>query len=67
MHSRETRVLLRHYLEQGVSKDELAKRFGISRRTVLPLDRDGAVGSGLGQRGGPLPSPAARADAVGSV
>ena len=34
MHSRETRVLLRHYLEQGVSKTELAKRFGISRRTV---------------------------------
>ena len=34
MHRRETRVLLRHYLEQGVSKSELAKRFGISRRTV---------------------------------
>jgi transposase len=46
MHSRETRVLLRHYLEQGVSKSELAKRFGISRRTVYhwietgQLDRD---------------------------
>jgi len=46
MHSRETRVLLRHYLEQGVSKTELAKRFGISRRTVYhwietgQLDRD---------------------------
>lgn len=34
MHRRETRVLLRHYLEQGVSKSELAKRFGVSRRTV---------------------------------
>lgn len=34
MHRRETRVLLRHYLEQGVGKSELAKRFGISRRTV---------------------------------
>lgn len=34
MHRRETRVLLRHYLEQGVGKTELAKRFGISRRTV---------------------------------
>jgi transposase len=38
--------LLRHYLEQGVSKTELAKRFGISRRTVYhwietgQLDRD---------------------------
>ena len=46
MYSRETRVLLRHYLEQGVSKTELAKRFGISRRTVYhwietgQLDRD---------------------------
>jgi transposase len=34
MYSRETRVLLRHYLEQGVGKTELAKRFGVSRRTV---------------------------------
>ena len=34
MHRRETRVLLRHYLEQGVSKSELAKRLGVSRRTV---------------------------------
>ena len=34
MHRRETRVLLRHYLEQGLTKTELAKRFGISRRTV---------------------------------
>jgi transposase len=46
MHTRGTRVLLRHYLEQGVSKAELAKRFGISRRTVYhwiaggQLDRD---------------------------
>lgn len=46
MHKRETRVLLRHYLEQGDSKSELARRFGISRRTVYhwietgQLDRD---------------------------
>jgi transposase len=46
MYSRETRVLLRHYLEQGLTKTELAKRFGISRRTVYhwigtgQLDRD---------------------------
>jgi transposase len=39
-------VLLRHYLEQGVGKTELAKRFGVSRRTVYhwiqtaQLDRD---------------------------
>src|ERR1700722_18665419 len=46
MYSRETRVLLRHYLEQGVGKTELARRFGVSRRTVYhwietaELDRD---------------------------
>jgi DNA-binding XRE family transcriptional regulator len=39
-------VLLRHYLEQGVGKTELARRFGVSRRTVYnwiesgELDRD---------------------------
>ena len=34
MYDREMRVLLRHYLEQGVPKTELARRFGISRRTI---------------------------------
>lgn len=34
MYKRERRVLLRHYLEQGVSKAELARRFGVSRRTI---------------------------------
>lgn len=34
MYPRETRVLLRHYLEQGVGKTELARRFGVSRRTI---------------------------------
>src|ERR1700694_2846385 len=46
MHTRGTRVLLRHYLEQGGGKAELARRFGVSRRTVYhwietgQLDRD---------------------------
>jgi transposase len=46
MHGREKRVLLRHYLEQGLGKTELARRLGISRRTVHhwiatdQLDRD---------------------------
>lgn len=46
MYARETRVLLRHYLEQGVGKAELARRFGVSRRTIYhwietgQLDRD---------------------------
>jgi len=34
MYGREKRVLLRHYLEQGLKKTELAEKLGISRRTV---------------------------------
>ena len=43
-------MLLRHYLERGVSKAELSRRFGVSRRTIHrwiesgQLDRD--LGSG---------------------
>ncbi len=46
MYSRATRVLLRDFLEQGVGKAELARRLGVSRRTVYhwieteQLDRD---------------------------
>jgi transposase len=34
MHGREQRVLLRHYLERGLTKAEVARELGISRRTV---------------------------------
>ena len=34
MIGRETRVLLRQYLEQGMSKAAIARRVGVSRRTV---------------------------------
>ena len=34
MHDLETKMLLKHYLEQGFSKAELARRFGVSRRTI---------------------------------
>ena len=50
MHGWETRMLLRHYLEQGVSKAELSRRFGVSRRTIHwwiesgQLDRDLSTG-----------------------
>ncbi|MYE17673.1 MAG: transposase, partial [Gemmatimonadetes bacterium] len=46
MIGRETRVLLRHYLEQGLSKAAVARLAGVSRRTVHrwiaagQLDRD---------------------------
>jgi transposase len=39
----ETRVLLRHYLEQGLTKTELAERFGISRQTIHRWIRDGEL------------------------
>ena len=34
MYGREQRVLLRHYLEQGVTKAALARQLGVSRRTI---------------------------------
>ena len=46
MIGRETRVLLRHYLEQGIPKSVLATQLGVSRRTIHhwittgQLDRD---------------------------
>ena len=46
MHGWETRMLLKYYLERGVSKAELSRRFGVSRRTIHEwvetgqLDRD---------------------------
>jgi len=46
MIGRETRMLLRHYLEQGASKSALARQFGVSRDTIHrwiragDLDRD---------------------------
>jgi transposase len=46
MYGRERRVLLRHYLEQGLSKSEVARSLGVSRGTLYhwihrgQLDRD---------------------------
>ena len=46
MHRWETRMLLKQYLDQGVSKAALSRRFGVSRRTIHTwvetgqLDRD---------------------------
>lgn len=34
MYGKEQRVLLRHYLERGLSKSEVARELGVSRRTV---------------------------------
>ena len=49
MHGWGTRMRLKHYLDQGVSKAELSRRFGISERTIHywvvkgQLERDLAV------------------------
>ena len=51
MHRWETRMWLKHYLDQGVSKAELSRRFGVSRRTIHrwitsgQLDRDLSSGA----------------------
>ena len=51
MHGWETRMRLKYYLEQGVSKVELSRRFGIARRTIHywietgQLDRDLTAGT----------------------
>ena len=65
MHKWETRMLLKHYLERGVSKAELARRFGVSRRTIHEwvqtgqLDRDLSTG---GSRYSPRPAAAHKLD-----
>jgi transposase len=41
MFGRETRMLLRHYLEQGTSKSALARQLGVSRDTIHRWIRDG--------------------------
>lgn len=70
MHKRETRVLLRHYLEQGVKKAELARRLGVSRRTIYhwlstgQLDRDLDVEA---VRYGPRPPVATKLDAYKGI
>ena len=43
MFGRETRMLLRHYLEQGTSKSELARQLGVSRDTIHRWIRDGEL------------------------
>ena len=59
MHGWETRMLLRHYLQRGVSKAALARRVGVSRRTIHEwvetgqLDRDLSSG---GARYSPRPA-----------
>ena len=43
-------MLLRHYLEQGMSKRALARKFGISRDTLYRWIRDGELDRDLDER-----------------
>jgi len=43
MFGRETRMLLRHYLEQGTSKSALARQLGVSRGTIHQWIRSGEL------------------------
>ena len=47
MIGRETRMLLRHYLEQGVSKSVLSRKLGISRDTIHRWIRSGELNRDL--------------------
>ncbi len=66
----EKRVLLRHYLEQGMTKTALAKQLGVSRRTVYywietdQLDRDE---SEVAVQYGPRPTVPTKLDAYKGV
>ena len=70
MHGWETKMLLKHYLERGVSKTELSRRFGVSWRTIHEwietgqLDRD--VSSG-GARYTPRPLVGHKLDAYKGI
>ena len=43
-------MLLKHYLDRGVSKAELPRRFGVNRRTIHYWIDDRPTGPGSGGR-----------------
>ena len=66
MFGRETRMLLRHYLEQGSTKSELARQLGVSRDTIHRWIRDGDLERDVDAeavRYGPRPLVATKLDA----
>ena len=70
MIGRETRMLLRHYLEQGGSKSALARRLGISRDTIHRWIRDGDLDRDLDAaavRYGPRPAVPTKLDRFKAV
>lgn len=70
MYGREQRVLLRHYLERGLSKAEVARELGVSRRTVYHWIETGQLDRDLDQapvRYTPRPPVARKLDAFESI
>jgi len=70
MFGRETRMLLRHYLEQGTSKSALARKLGVHRDTIHRWIRDGELDRDLdGEpvRYGPRRPVATKLDAYRSI
>lgn len=70
MYGREQRVLLRHYLERGLSKAEVARELGVSRRTVYHWIETGQLDRDLDQapvRYTPRPPVARKLDAFGAI
>ena len=70
MFGRETRMLLRHYLEQGTSKSALARKLGVHRDTIHRWIRDGELDRDLdGEpvRYGPRRPVATKLDAYTSI
>lgn len=70
MVGRETRMLLRHYLEQGGSKSALARQLGISRDTIHRWIRDGDLErdlDGVEVRYGPRPAVPTKLDRFKAV
>jgi transposase len=70
MFGRETRMLLRHYLEQGTSKSALARQLGVSRDTVHRWIREGDLDrdlDGEAVRYGPRPPAPTKLDPYKSI
>jgi transposase len=70
MIGRETRMLLRHYLEQGASKSALARRLGVSRDTIHRWIRAGDLDRDLDAmpvRYGPRPPVPTKLDAYKAI
>ena len=70
MYGREQRVLLRHYLERGLSKAEVARELGVCRRTVYHWIETGQLDRELDNapvRYAPRPTVARKIDAFRGI